>query len=272
MAIAPTAPPPRRQGSDAGKDRRPAAHAEQLIRRWRQTGDDRYRSRAIEAYMPLARRLAHRYHPGPEPFDDLLQVACIGLVKAVDRFDPDAGPRFGSFAIPTITGELRRHFRDTTWAVHVPRGAQENMLRVRQATDALSERNGRAPTVGELCEETGLDAEQIADALQARSAKETTSFDGPTYGREDDVPTLGETLGRDDAGFELVEDRVTVAPLLRSLPRRDREMLFMRFARDMTQSEIAERLGCSQMHVSRLLRDALDRLAERTDRQLAERV
>jgi RNA polymerase sigma-B factor len=145
------------------------------------------------------------------------------------------------------------------------------MLRVRQATDALSERNGRAPTVSELCEETGLDAEQIADALQARSAKETTSFDRPTYGREDDLPTLGEMLGRDDAGFELVEDRVTVGPLLRSLPRRDREMLFMRFARDMTQSEIAERLGCSQMHVSRLLRDALDRLAERTDRQLAER-
>jgi RNA polymerase sigma-B factor len=256
---------PLRQPSEpiaAARDTRVGPTAEQLIRRYRRTGDACWRERAIEAYMPLARRLAKRYHPGPEPLEDLLQVAYMGLVKAVDRFDPAAGTRFGAFAIPTITGELRRHFRDTTWSVHVPRGVQENVLRVRQATNDLSERLGRAPTVSELSQLTQLDAEQVVEALHARGAKETSSLDRPLPGGEEGDATFGDTVGQEDDGFDLVDHRATLAPLLRGLPQRDREMLFMRFAHDMTQSEIAARMGCSQMQVSRLLRRALERLSQ----------
>lgn len=211
--------------------------------------------------MPLARRIAKRYATGPEALEDLSQVAYLGLVKAVERFDPEAGTRFGSYAIPTISGELRRYFRDTTWSVHLPRGVQEDVLRVRNASDALTDQLGRAPTVAELGEETGLDTEQIAEALQAASARDSASLDQPLPGVDGaDGDSLGDTLGTADDGFDLVEHRTTISPLLRALPRRDREILFLRFAHDMTQTEIAERVGCSQMQVSRLLRRALEQL------------
>jgi RNA polymerase sigma-B factor len=235
--------------------------AHELIRRWRRTGDPRWRNRAIEAYMPLARRIARRYANGPESLDDLSQVAYVGLVKAVERFDPDAGTRFGSYAIPTISGELRRHFRDTSWSVHLPRGLQEDVLRVRNASAALADRLGRSPTVGELSEATGLDAEQVVEALQAAGARDAASLDQPLVGVDGEAgESLGSAIGAADDGFDLVEHRATISPLLRALPQRDREMLFMRFAHDMTQTEIAERLGCSQMQVSRLLRRAIERL------------
>lgn len=239
-----------------------------MLHRWRRTGDDRWRARAIEEYMPLAYKLAKRYHRGREPLEDLQQVAFLGLVKAVDRFDPEFGNRFASFAIPTITGELRRHFRDAAWSVHVPRGLQEDMLRVRQATVALTDRLQRDPTVSELSAETGLDAEEIVEALQAGSATEPTSLDGPVGGRDgdDDGRTLADALGGLDDGFDLVEHRTTIGPLLKALPRRDREMLLLRFAHDMTQSEIAARMGCSQMHVSRVLRRTLDQLSAQSRR------
>lgn len=268
-AIQPPAPPPSGPSpsvasappSSAPPRLRSEATAEQLIRRWRRTGDERWRERAIAAYMPLARRLARRFHPGPEPLDDLVQVAYMGLVKAVDRYDPESGYRFGAFAIPTITGELRRHFRDTTWAIHVPRGMQEQALHVRKATQSLTERNGRAPTVGELSAETGLDTEQVVEALQAQVAREPSSIERPVGGEEEgDGLLLGDTLGGDDDGFDLVEHRVSIAPLLAALRPRERELLFMRFAREMTQTEIAEHFGCSQMHISRVLRRVLDRL------------
>jgi RNA polymerase sigma-B factor len=252
------------ESSSANADRRSSEPtAEQLIRRWRRTGDTQWRGRAIEAYMPLARRLARRFHPGPEPLDDLVQVAYMGLVKAVDRYDPDSGHRFGAYAIPTITGELRRHFRDTTWAVHVPRGMQEQVLLLRRATQALTERAGRAPTVSELCAETGLDAEQVAEALQAQTAREPSSIERPIGGEGDDeAMLLGDTLGGDDDGYDLVEHRASIEPLLNALPARERELLRLRFEEELTQTEIAERFGCSQMHISRVLRRVLDRLGE----------
>jgi RNA polymerase sigma-B factor len=246
----------------AGCAARRGRTAERLIHRWRQTGDGRYRTSAIEAYMPLARRLARRFHRGRESLDDLRQVAYVGLVKSVDRFDPAAGTRFGAFAVPTITGELRRHFRDTTWALHVPRGVQEDVLRIREATQELGNRFRRAPTVRELSAVTGLDAEAVAEALEAHATKETASLDQPARAGDEAPVTIGDGLGRVDDGFELVEDLATISPLLRALPRRDRELIFMRFAEDMTQSEIAARLGCSQMQVSRLLRRTLDRLSD----------
>ncbi|MDW5598321.1 SigB/SigF/SigG family RNA polymerase sigma factor [Conexibacter stalactiti] len=260
VSLAPPASPGRHPDSSPPSTIR----AEELIRRYRETNDPRCRARAIESHLPLAHKLARRYHPGPEPLDDLVQVACVGLVKAIDRFDPDAGYRFASFAIPTITGELRRHFRDTTWSVHVPRGVQEDALRLRRATTELSERSGRAPTVGELTAATGLDAEQITEALHATTAKATASLDRPVLGHDDGSGgsvTVGDTIGADDHGFVLAEHRSALAPRLRDLSPRDRELLRLRFVEDMTQLEIAQRIGCSQMQVSRLLRRALEQLA-----------
>lgn len=236
---------------------------ERLLARYRRTGDQRMRDRAIELYLPLARRLASRYHRRSDSFEDLVQVACLGLVKAVERYDPERGTRFSSFAVPTITGELRRHFRATAWQLHVPRRVQEDALRVRDAAARLTHRLERAPRVGELSDETGLNAEAIAEALQARAVQATTSLDQPWGGQaEDGDATLAEQVGADDGGYGTVEQKAAIEQLARSLPRREREVLFLRFACDLTQTEIADRMGCSQMQISRILRRTLARLGE----------
>ena len=237
---------------------------EDLLALYQRTHDPRALDRAVERYLPLARRLAARYHRRQEPFEDLVQVASLGLVKAVERWDPGRGTRFSSFAVPTITGELRRHFRGTSWTLHVPRGVQEDALRVRDATARLTHRLGRAPRVSELMEETGLDAEAITEALHARAVQATASLDQPAGGStaDDGDATLGELVGGVDAGFELAERHADLGPLLRKLPQREREVLFLRFARDLTQSEIAARIGCSQMQVSRILRRTIALLSE----------
>jgi RNA polymerase sigma-B factor len=239
---------------------------EALLERYAQTGDRRCRERAIEQHMPLARRLALRYARGGEPLDDLLQVAYLGLVNAIDRFDPARGTRFASFAVPTITGELRRHFRSTSWRLHVPRGVQENTLRVRNATERLTHQLGRAPTTGELGEETGLGVEEIADALNAQAVQATASLDGP-WGENEGETTLGDVVGTLDDRYDVVEHFASIAPLLRRLPARQREVLVLRFVQDLTQSEIATRVGCSQMQVSRLLRRAVATLSAQVERQ-----
>lgn len=242
--------PRRRQDGDA------------LVKRYHDSGDPRVRDDAVRQYMPLARRIAASFHRGREPLDDLTQVAYLGLVKAIDRFDPAVGTRFSSFAIPTISGELRRHFRDTSWTLHVPRGVQEASLDVARATSALSHEIGRAPTVGELAAATGLEAEDVTEALHARAVQETASLDQPRAGWDDGEPAIAELIGAEDTRIDLVDHRVSVAPLVRALPEREREILFLRFARDMTQTEIADRVGCSQMQVSRLLRRVIARLSQ----------
>jgi len=244
---------------------------EELLALYHRTGDRRAREQAIEHFMPLARRLAARYHRHSESFEDLVQVANLGLVKAVERYDPSRGTRFSSFAVPTISGELRRHFRGTAWNLHVPRGVQEDALRVRDVAARLTHLLGRAPRVSELVEETGLDAEAISEALHARAVQATTSLDQPAgSGGEDGEATLGELVGIDDDGFELAEYQADVGPLLHALPAREREVLFLRFARDMTQSEIARRVGCSQMQVSRILRRTIAQLRERAESDATE--
>lgn len=243
----------------------PLSDGEALLRRYKQTGDDRLRQRAVCEYMPLARKLARRYNRGREPLEDLEQVAYLGLVKAVDRFDPDHGNRFSSFAMPTISGELRRHFRDTGWAVHVPRGMQEAALDVAGATARLTNALGRAPSTHELAQETGLELETIADALHARSVQEARSLEQPLGGSDPDARTIADTLGDDDERLDLVDHRVTVAPLIRALPARERRVLRLRFAEDMTQTQIADAIGCSQMQVSRILRRAIARLSQVSD-------
>jgi RNA polymerase sigma-B factor len=232
----------------------------ELFVRWQEQGDATAREELVERFMPLARSLARRYGRSAEPFEDLLQVASLGLLKAVDRFDPDRGYAFPSLAVPTILGEMRRYFRDCGWAVHMPRGAQERALRVRDAQERLTNERGRAPTVGQLAEYLELDIEEVIEALQALLSYEALSLDAPAPGAEDEAATCGETLGHEDERYELVELDATVSPALEHLPPRERLILQMRFVDDLTQSEIADRIGVSQMQVSRLLRRSLDQL------------
>lgn len=225
-------------------------------------GDRRAREQAFRRSMPLARQIAWQHRRGREPIDDLLQVAYLGLTAAINRFDPERGTRFASFARPTISGELLRHFRETSWAARVPRAVKENVLTVRRASDVLAARLRRSPRVEELADATGLDVEQVAEALHANSARHAASLDGGAEDEEEDARVLAEVVGVEDERFESVERRAAIGSLVRRLPPRDRELLYMRFAEDMTQSEIAARIGCSQMQVSRLLRRTLAQLAD----------
>jgi len=184
----------------------------------------------------------------------------VGLLKALDRFDPELGFPFQSFAIPTILGEVRRYFRDAGWSVHVPRGAQERALKVRDAQERLANAHGRAPTVNELAEYLELGIEEVLDALQAIQAYEAVSLDAPRSGADDETTAYWETIGHDDERFELVELDATITAVLEQVPPRERLILRMRFVQDLTQTEIAARIGISQMQVSRLLRRSLEQL------------
>lgn len=236
----------------------------ELFARWQQHQDARAREALVERFMPLARSLARRYDRSSEPFEDLLQVASLGLLKAIDRFDPARGHAFPSFAVPTILGEMRRYFRDCGWSVHVPRGDQERALRVRDAQETLANERGHAPTVNQLAQYLELDNEQVLDALQAIQAYESLSLDAPRPGSEDDGMTYGEAMGSEDERYELVELDATAVTALRHIPARERSMLYMRFVKDMTQTEIATQVGLSQMQISRLLRRSLDQLRAMT--------
>jgi len=231
-----------------------------LFRRWQDDGEADARETLVRQYMPLARGLARRYGRSSEPHEDLLQVASLGLLKALDRYDADRGHPFASFAVPTILGEMRRYFRDSGWAVHVPRGAQERALKVRDAQERLANRNGRAPTVNQLAEYLELDIEAVIDALQAVHAYDTLSLDAPRPSADGEAVAYGESLGSEDERYELVELDATLASVLGDIPPRERLILHMRFVEDLTQTEIAKRLGISQMQVSRLLRRSLEQL------------
>jgi RNA polymerase sigma-B factor len=233
----------------------------QLFVRWQRDGDAAAREELLTRFMPLARSLARRYGRSSEPFEDLLQVASLGLLKAMDRYDVERGHPFQSFAVPTILGEMRRYFRDSGWAVHVPRGAQERALKVRDAQERIANERGHAPTANQLAEYLELDSEEVIDALQAIQAYETVSLDAPRPGADDDAgAAYGDSIGGEDERYELVELDATVAAVLGHIPPRERTILKMRFVEDLTQTEIAERVGISQMQVSRLLRRSLDQL------------
>lgn len=231
-----------------------------LFERWQQQGDRAAREGLVRRFMPLTRSLARRYGRSSEPFDDLLQVASLGLLKALDRFDPERGHSFQSFAIPTILGEMRRYFRDSGWALHVPRGAQERALKVRDAQEELVSEHGRAPTVNQLAQYLEFDAEEVIDALQATRAYETLSLDTPRPGSDEGTQTYSDSVGREDERYELIELDATVVAALKHIPRRERQILRMRFVEDLSQTEIAGRMGISQMQVSRLLRRSLEQL------------
>jgi RNA polymerase sigma-B factor len=214
----------------------------------------------VSRHLGLARHLALRYCDGIEPLEDLMQVASLGLVKAVDRFDPARGVSFTTFAVPTILGELRRHFRDRGWAIHVPRDLKEASLRVNQA---LKAHTGRSPTPSELARETGMTVEAVLEALEAGGAQRALSLDAPVGAEEDGAgATLLDQLGAADDELARARDRATLARLTQVLDERDREILRLRFEEDLTQGQIGERVGVSQMQVSRLIRTALTRMRE----------
>ncbi len=236
------------------------AESAALFARWRRDGDRAAREALMARHMPLARSLARRYGRSSEPFEDLLQVASLGLLKALDRYDAARGIPFVSFAVPTILGEMRRYVRDSGWAVHVPRGAQERSLKVRDAREHLANEHGRAPTVNELAQSLELDTEEVIDALQAIQAYETLSLDAPRPGSDGEPLAYGDSVGSEDERYELVELDATISSVLGQIAPRERLILRMRFLEDLTQTEIAERVGISQMQVSRLLRRSLEQL------------
>jgi RNA polymerase sigma-B factor len=238
--------------------------------RWQRDGDRAAREMLVERYLPLARNLARRYARSSEPFEDLMQVASLGLVKALDRFDTTRGYRFAAFAVPTILGELRRYFRDAAWAVHVPRGAQERALDVEEAQEQLTGRTGHPPTVQEIAEYLELRTDEVLASLQVGQAYSTLSLDAPRRTTDDDQEPYGDSLGAEDERFELVEADVVVTEALRQLPLRERRILQLRFVEDMTQSEIAEKVGLSQMQISRLLRRSLEQLRKIADAEPPE--
>lgn len=243
----------------------------QLFVRWQQQGDTVAREALVQRFMPLTRSLARRYDRSSEPFEDLLQVASVGLLKALDRFDLERGHSFPSFAVPTILGEMRRYFRDCGWSVHVPRGDQERALKVRNAQETLTNERGHAPTVNQLAVYLELDIEQVIDALQATEAYETMSLDAPRPGGDgESTTTYGDSMGQEDARYELIELDATIVAALEHVPARERAMLHMRFVEELTQTEIAARVGISQMQVSRLLRRSLDQLRALTRDTVSE--
>jgi RNA polymerase sigma-B factor len=213
----------------------------------------------IVSMLPLARRLAHRYRNSGQSQEDLEQVAYLGLVKAVDRYEPSRGPLV-RFAVPTILGELRRHFRDKGWGTHVSRSVQESLLRVTTAFEELATELGRTPDVRDVADATDMTVEDVLHALEAGRAYTPASLDAPTTNDTSEVRVLGDTIGAPDPHFEFVEVGAAVEPAFQRLPKRERKIVELRFFEDLTQSEIAGRMGISQMHVSRLLRRALDDL------------
>ena len=225
-----------------------------------QRGERGARRELIERYMPLARSLALRYRRASEPLDDLVQVASVGLVKAVDRWDPDRGLAFSSYAVPTILGELRRYFRDATWDVRPARDLQELCLSVEEARETLWSELGRSPTVADIAERLERQPEDIVEALQATEGRSVRSLDAPVHEEEGDSASAGDLLGADDAEFDRVEAGITIERMTGILDERAREILRLRFKEDLLQSEIAERVGCSQMHVSRIIRSSLEKL------------
>lgn len=221
------------------------------------------RDRLVRMHLPLVEHLARRYQNKGEPLDDLIQVATIGLLKSLDRFDPEREVEFSTYATPTILGEIKRHFRDKSWAVRVPRQLQEMRLALTTATAELGQTLGRSPTVAELAKHLNTGEAEIIEGLEASNAYSTISLDAPSgEGSDDDSPSLADTLGGDDLNLDNVEDRASLQPLLDALPSRERRILVLRYFANLTQSQIADEIGISQMHVSRLLAKTLNQLRE----------
>src|SRR5215208_1112325 len=250
-----------RSAKKPGKGKRPRAEVMReaaMVRRYAETKDPALQAELVERFLPLARSLAMRYRGGTESLDDLVQVASLGLVKALDGFDPSRGRSFTAYAVPTMLGELRRHFRDRVWNVHLPRGLQERAMDVNDAIQKLGDKLNASPTVGQIAEHLDLSEEEVLEALEADEARRTLSLDAPRS-REDAeaVPTI-ETVPSTEPGFEAIESQLAAADA--DLDEREKLVLKLRFGADMTQYEIGRKLGVSQMQISRIMRKALRKL------------
>jgi RNA polymerase sigma-B factor len=234
---------------------------ERLLRRYHHDGDLGAREQLVVRCMPLARQLASRYRYAGEQFEDLVQVACVGLLKAIDRYEPERGTGFARYAVPTMLGELKRHFRDKGWAVRVPRATQELALRVTEALGTLPALLGRSPRPRDVAEALDVSVEDVLEAMETATAYEAASLDAPHAAADDEDWTRLESLGAEDPRYELVDLEQALRGTLDALPARERMILKLRFEYDLTQAEIAKSIGVSQMHVSRLLRRSLDRLS-----------
>jgi RNA polymerase sigma-B factor len=247
-----------------------AARAErehELLRRYHVDGDVRARDQLAEEMLPLARALAGRYSGRGEPLDDLIQVACIGIMKSIEGFNIEREVRFSSYATPTVLGEIKRHFRDRTWAMHVPRGMQELQLTLAKTRDKLTTELGRSPTVQELADTVNVPLEEALQTLQSVGARRTRSLDEPTSERD---TTLADAIGGTDPELGRAEMRVLIDEALIVLRPRDREVLRLRFEDDLTQTEISKRIGVSQMQISRIIRESINRLRTEIERAVPE--
>ena len=231
-----------------------------LFARYLDQRDPVDRDTLVERFLPLARQLARRYQRPDVPFDDLFQVACLGLVNAIERFDLEREVAFSSYAVPTIVGEIKRYFRDRTWSVRVPRDLQDLALTVDRAVSELDLELHRKPVVREIAARIGAHDEDVFEALEASGAYSAASLQAPWGADADGAETLGDSLGTEERGFAAAEDRATVARLMRGITPRERKVLWLRFAGDLTQAEIGEQVGLSQMQVSRIIRQAVSRL------------
>ena len=247
-----------------------------LFERFHRTRDEAVREQLVENYLPLARTLSQRYRQSSESMDDLFQVAALGLVKAIDRFDPGRGRPFHAFAVPTILGELKRHFRDRVLPLHLPRGLKEQTLAVKRAADELRSELDRAPTVAEVADRSDLEVEEALEALSALDASRTVSLDAPAGADDGLSQPVIEGVGASDARLERLDTTLTVKGAMDVLDSRERDCVRLRFGGDLTQEEIAGHVGVSQVHVSRILRRALEKLraavAEQPDSQVLEKV
>jgi RNA polymerase sigma-B factor len=240
---------------------------EELWRRFARDREPAIREELVRRYMPFAKRLALRYRGASESFDDLLQVANLGLLNAVDRFDPERGIPFTAFASPTILGELKRHFRDRVWTVRVPRGLHDRMAEVDKAITELTKQLQRSPSVGEIAERLGMEQTDVLEVMEANHNRRPLSLDRPSGSEDSEESPPAEWIGEEDDAYELVEGRIALGAALPHLDERERLVLRLRFVEDMTQSQIAEQIGNSQMHVSRILRRALARIREQIKEQ-----
>ncbi len=247
-----------------------SAEDRRLLERYHREDDPAAREALVQRFLPLARQLARRYQRAGEPLDDLVQVASLGLLKAIERFDPARETAFSSFAVPTILGELKRHFRDKGWSVRVPRDLQELAVKVDRVGEDMSRELGRAPTPVEMGVRLGVSPEQVLEAREAAGAYRAVSLDRPRS-EEEDEGDLADAFGSEDHGYAVAEDAATVQRLMRVLTDREREVLRLRFEEDLTQSEIGDLVGVSQMHVSRLIRQSVARLRAAADGDVATR-
>ena len=234
----------------------------ELLRRYHEAGDVEARERLIEQYLPLVRSLARRYSYRGEQLEDLIQVGCIGLIKAIDRFDVDRGVELTTYATPNIIGEIKRHFRDKGWSVRVPRGLQELNVKLSRLIEELTVQLERSPTIPELAKAAGVEEEEVLEALETGHAYATLSLSAPAPGGDDSDLDPLESLGDVEPEYEVSENRAVLAPGLRVLDERERKILHLRFFEGLTQSQIAQQVGISQMHVSRLIRRSLDKVRE----------